>query len=139
MQRHFKAEFRDRHIHASNPSLQLPSDISDYRLAAERLRELGMRRNRQREDTSGFVTLKEFMLSRQEEERRQNSRTTQRLHPAGNNEGAFTFPRRRLETKLTREPHRLKPSNLALVLQYVSGTFPDFLAKVLGISTSPFS
>jgi hypothetical protein len=28
---------------------------------------------------------------------------------------------------------------LALVLQYVSGTFPDFLAKVLGISTSPFS
>ncbi|XP_069700872.1 connector enhancer of kinase suppressor of ras 2 isoform X2 [Periplaneta americana] len=66
---------RDRPIHSSNPSLQLPSDMADYRMAAERLREFGISRNRQREDTSGFVTLEEFMLSRQEEERRQNSRT----------------------------------------------------------------
>lgn len=91
MQRHFKTDFRDRHVHSSNPSLQLPSDMADYRLAAERLRELGIRRNRQREDTSGFVTLKEFMLSRQEEERKQNSKTTQRLQPAGNSEGVFRF------------------------------------------------
>jgi hypothetical protein len=90
VQRHFKADFRDCYIHSSNPSLQLPLDMADYRLAAERLRELGIHRNRQREDTSGFVTLKEFMLSRQEEERRQNSRTTQRLQPAGNSEGVFT-------------------------------------------------
>nr|CAD7601690.1 unnamed protein product [Timema genevievae] len=65
------ADRLDRQIHASNPSLQFPSDMIDYRLAAERLREFGISRNRQREDTSGFVTLEEFMLSRQEEERRQ--------------------------------------------------------------------
>nr|CAD7444397.1 unnamed protein product [Timema bartmani] len=53
------------------PTTPFPSDMIDYRLAAERLREFGISRNRQREDTSGFVTLEEFMLSRQEEERRQ--------------------------------------------------------------------
>jgi hypothetical protein len=91
MQRHLKVDLRDRQIHSSNPSLQLPSDMADYRLTAERLREFGIRRNRQREDTSGFVTLKEFMLSRQEEERRQNSRAAQRLQPKSNNEGVFAF------------------------------------------------
>jgi hypothetical protein len=91
MQRHLKVDFRDRQIHSSNPSLQLPSDMADYRLTAERLREFGIHRSRQREDTSGFVTLKEFMLSRQEEERRQNSRAAQRPQPKGNSEGVFTF------------------------------------------------
>lgn len=91
MKRHLKVDFHDRQIHSSNPSLQLPSDMADYRLTAERLREFGIRRNRQREDTSGFVTLKEFMLSRQEEERQQNSRATQRAQPKGNNEGVSTF------------------------------------------------
>ena len=91
MKRHLKVDFRDRQIHSSNPTLQLPSDMADYRLTAERLREFGIRRNRQREDTSGFVTLKEFMLSRQEEERQQNSRAAQRAQPKGNNEGVFTF------------------------------------------------
>lgn len=71
-QRHLKVDFRDRQIHSSNPSLQLPADMADYRLTAERLRGFGIRRNRQREDTSGFVTLKEFMLSRQEEEDRKS-------------------------------------------------------------------
>uniref|UniRef100_A0A7R9P871 (California timema) hypothetical protein n=2 Tax=Timema TaxID=61471 RepID=A0A7R9P871_TIMCA len=56
----------------NKPSVGIDSDyMIDYRLAAERLREFGISRNRQREDTSGFVTLEEFMLSRQEEERRQ--------------------------------------------------------------------
>lgn len=91
MKRHLKVDFRDRQIHSSNPSLQLPSDMADYRLTAERLREFGIRRTRQREDTSGFVTLKEFMLSRQEEEKQQNSRAAQRAQPKGNNEGVFTF------------------------------------------------
>jgi hypothetical protein len=62
--------------------------MADYRLTAERLREFGIRRNRQREDMSGFVTLKEFMLSRQEEEK-QSSRAEQRATPKGN-EGLFT-------------------------------------------------
>jgi hypothetical protein len=64
--------------------------MADYRLAAERLRQFGIRRNEQREDTSGFVTLKQFMLSRQEEERRQSRRATHR--PMGSNEGVFTNP-----------------------------------------------
>ncbi|KAK7868377.1 hypothetical protein R5R35_013663 [Gryllus longicercus] len=63
-------DLRDRSTHASNPTLQLSGDLSDYRLAAERLREFNVQRNRPREDTSGFVTLEEFMLSRQEEERK---------------------------------------------------------------------
>jgi hypothetical protein len=91
MQRRMKVDFRDRQIHSSNPSLQLLSDMADFRPAAERLREFRIHRNMQREDTSGFVTLKEFMLSRQEEERRQNSRTAQRPQPTGSNEGAFTY------------------------------------------------
>jgi hypothetical protein len=74
VKRHLKVDFRERQIHSSNPSLQLPSDMADYRLAAERLRQFGIRRNEQREDMSGFVTLKQFMLSRQEEEKRQSSR-----------------------------------------------------------------
>jgi hypothetical protein len=66
--------------------------MADYRLTAERLREFGIRRNRQREDMSGFVTLKEFMLSRQEEEeKQQSSREAQRGQPKGNSEGLFTF------------------------------------------------
>jgi hypothetical protein len=91
VQRHLKVDFRDHQIHSSNPSLQLSSDMADYRLTAERLHEFGICRNRRREDTSGFVTLKDFMLSRQEEERRQNSRAVQRLQPKGNSEGVFTF------------------------------------------------
>jgi hypothetical protein len=90
VKRHLKVDFRDRQIHSSNPSLQFPSDMADYRLAAERLRQFGIRRNEQREDTSGFVTLKQFMLSRQEEERRQSRRATQRLMES--NEGVFTNP-----------------------------------------------
>lgn len=90
VKRHLKVDFRDRQIHSSNPSLQFPSDMADYRLAAERLRQFGIRRNEQREDTSGFVTLKQFMLSRQEEERRQSRRAMQR--PAGSSEGGFTKP-----------------------------------------------
>ncbi|XP_066991200.2 uncharacterized protein cnk isoform X2 [Anabrus simplex] len=78
------SDFRDRQIHASNPSLQLPADMADYRLAAERLREFGIRRNRQREDTSGFVTLEEFMLSRQEEERRSAGAMHNSRHNAHN-------------------------------------------------------
>jgi hypothetical protein len=74
VKRHLKVDFRDRQIHSSNPSLQFPSDMADYRLAAERLRQFGIRRNEQREDMSGFVTLKQFMLSRQEEEKQQSSR-----------------------------------------------------------------
>ncbi|XP_023711372.1 uncharacterized protein LOC111866550 isoform X3 [Cryptotermes secundus] len=84
VKRHLKVDFRDRQIHSSNPSLQFPSDMADYRLAAERLRQFGIRRNEQREDTSGFVTLKQFMLSRQEEERRQCRRAVQR--PVGSSE-----------------------------------------------------
>ena len=80
---HHAQRLREHQIHSSNPSLQLSSDMADYRLAAERLREFGIRRNRQREDTSGFVTLEEFMLSRQEEERRQN-RAIQRMQAANN-------------------------------------------------------
>jgi hypothetical protein len=90
VKRHLKVDFRDRQIHSSNPSLQFASDMADYRLAAERLRQFGIRRNEQREDTSGFVTLKQFMLSRQEEERRQSRRATQR--PMGSSEGVFTNP-----------------------------------------------
>jgi hypothetical protein len=90
VKRHLKVDFRDRQIHSSNPSLQFPSDMADYRLAAERLRQFGIRRNEQREDMSGFVTLKQFMLSRQEEERRQNSRAAHR--PTGSSEGVFTNP-----------------------------------------------
>lgn len=90
VKRHLKVDFRDRQIHSSNPSLQFPADMADYRLAAERLRQFGIRRNEQREDTSGFVTLKQFMLSRQEEERRQSRRANQR--PMGSNEGVFTNP-----------------------------------------------
>jgi hypothetical protein len=88
VKRHLKVDFRDRQIHSSNPSLQFPSDMADYRLAAERLRQFGIRRNEQREDMSGFVTLKQFMLSRQEEERRQSSRAAQR--PVASREGVFT-------------------------------------------------
>ena len=91
IKRHLKVDLRDRQIHSSNPSLQLPSDMADYRVTAERLREFGISRNRQREDTTGFVTLKEFMLSRQEEERQQNSRAAQTAQPKGNNEGVFAF------------------------------------------------
>ncbi|XP_046980392.1 uncharacterized protein LOC124545493 isoform X1 [Schistocerca americana] len=58
---------RPPQLHSSNPSLPaLPPDMADYRLAADLLREFG----RGRQDTSGFVTLEEFMLSRQEEDRR---------------------------------------------------------------------
>ncbi|XP_063220348.1 uncharacterized protein LOC134529812 isoform X2 [Bacillus rossius redtenbacheri] len=60
---------RDRQIHASNPTLQLSSDMQNYRLAAERLRKFGLGHNHQQEDTSGFITLEELMISRQEEEK----------------------------------------------------------------------
>ena len=86
---HHAQRLREHQIHSSNPSLQLSSDMADYRLAAERLREFGIRRNRQREDTSGFVTLEEFMLSRQEEERRQ-SRAMQRAQQTTNTSSTTT-------------------------------------------------
>jgi hypothetical protein len=39
---------------------------------------------------------------------------------------------------LTRGPGRLLTSDLALVLQYGSGTSSDFLAKILGVDTPLF-
>jgi hypothetical protein len=39
---------------------------------------------------------------------------------------------------LTRGSGRLFPSDLALVLQYGSGPFPDILAKMLGVDTPLF-
>lgn len=64
------------YIHASNPSL---CDINDYRLPAfyQRTRQFTQRT----ENLAGFVTLEQFMLNRQEEERKQNL-----LYGAANNE-----------------------------------------------------
>jgi hypothetical protein len=39
---------------------------------------------------------------------------------------------------LTREPRRLKPSDLAPILQCVSGPSPDLLVKILGVDTQKF-
>jgi hypothetical protein len=39
---------------------------------------------------------------------------------------------------LTRGPGRLLPSDLAPILQYGSRPPSDFLAKILGVDTSPF-
>jgi hypothetical protein len=39
---------------------------------------------------------------------------------------------------LTRRPGRLLPSDLAPILQYGNRPPSDFLAKILGVDTSPF-
>jgi hypothetical protein len=36
---------------------------------------------------------------------------------------------------LAREPHQLKPSNLAQILQYDNGTSPDFLPIIFDVNT----
>jgi hypothetical protein len=41
-------------------------------------------------------------------------------------------------TALTRGPGRLLPSDLAPILQYGSRPPSDFIAKILGVDTSPF-
>jgi hypothetical protein len=43
-----------------------------------------------------------------------------------------------LQNVLTREPHRLKLSDLALDLQYDSGPSPALLAKILRVDTLLF-
>ncbi|KAL0270564.1 UNVERIFIED_CONTAM: hypothetical protein PYX00_007933 [Menopon gallinae] len=55
-------------LHLSNPSLIHP-DMADYRITQERLAEFRRLRNQENtQEGSGFMTLEQFMTSRQEEE-----------------------------------------------------------------------
>ncbi|XP_044742809.1 uncharacterized protein LOC123305220 [Chrysoperla carnea] len=80
------------YIHASNPSL---CDFTDYKLPAFVPKQKNLHRN---DNLSGFITLEQFMLNRQEEERKQNA-FLQRQNDAVEEEIAETIQEVKNETQ----------------------------------------